>query len=283
MLHSLLLPLLLLQTQIIPPPDQPPATTAPAPTFDVGPLRIELMGVREMRFWTSDPTLAARVESDLQMRLRVQGERVDQIARVGTVILTDVVDDTGKALLDDALYKDVDKTATQTLTITPDRLRDTGLLLSARTRPSARGARQLKTLKGTLRVVLSKEKVKYSVLNPYQYYGHKIADPRLAALGIEIEVISPDQVENGPPGDRSITLHYKSKHEHVQAASFCDGWLRPLPTRDNWVKHKETGQPCQAFFFEPNIFNDEMQVVFEIHPQIDDLTLPIDIQNFELP
>jgi hypothetical protein len=282
MLHSLLLPLLCLQTQIIPPPDQPP-TTAPAPTYDVGPLRIELIGVREMRFWTSDPTLAARVESDLQMRLRVQGERVDQIARVGTVILTEVVDDTGKALLDDDLYKDVDKTATQTLTITPDRLRDTGLLLSARTRPSARGARQLKVFKGTLRVVLSKDKVKYTVLNPHQYYGQKIADARLAALGIEIEVISPDQVENSPPAERSIIIRYKTKREHVQNASFCDGWLRPLPTRDNWLKHKETGEQCQAFFFEPNVFNDEMQIVFEVHPQIDDVTLPIDIKGFELP
>jgi hypothetical protein len=275
--------LLLLVPQIIAPPDEPTTSPAAAPLYNTGPLRVELMGVREIRFWSSDPVLAARMESDLQMRLRIQGERVDEIVRTGSVLLTEVVDDTGKALIDETTYKDIDTKTTHTITITPDRLRDSGLLMSARTKPSARGARTLKVLHGTIRVILAKDKEKFTVVNPFHYYGQTLVDPRLAALGIEIEVLPADQLENAPAMERGIIFHYKTKREHVFNAAFCDGWMRPVPTRDSWINKKDTAEPCQAFFFEPSAFNDELQVVFEIHPQIEDRQLPIQIDDFALP
>jgi hypothetical protein len=280
MFYLSLLLLWLPQVAEVQPPTTAPATTAP--TYDQGPLRAEIVAMREMRFSAADPELAARMESDLRMQIRLRGEKITKVARNGELILTELVDDTGQSLLEPDAYTEADKTRTRPIMFPPERLRDNGLLLVSRSRPAARGAHKLSRLRGTVRLILADELEKYTIENPLQYYGQTIQDPRLQELGIKIDILPVDQLENGPPANRCIIFAYRNKGEHVQKASFCDGRMQPLMARDTWVT-TTSGEPCQLYYFDAGALTDEMQLVLEVHPQIEDLSVPVELDDIDLP
>lgn len=261
----------------------PAAQTAPAaPTFDQGPLRAEITAMREMRFRVSDPEMAAHLRSELGMQFRIRGERVDQIVRHGNLVLTEVIDDAGQSLVDPEALNELDKTTTRPPMVPADRLRSEGLTLLTRCSPSARGAKMLKVVKGTLRLILAEKTQRLTVDNPLQYHGRLIADPRLLEAGIEIEILPADEVEGAPPPQRCIVLKYNRKGEHVQRARFFDGWMRAMPARERWVTTK-SGEQCQLYDFGTSSLDDEMQLVLDVHPQIEDIQLPIELTDIPLP
>ena len=73
-----------------------------------------------------------------------------------------------------------------------------------------------------------------------------------------------------------------TKDDRIQKASFYDGAMKPIPARETQVTTK-SGAACQQFCFDAAAFNDEMQLVLDVHPQVDDLQLPVDMENVDLP
>ncbi|HPM24991.1 MAG TPA: hypothetical protein PLP66_13875, partial [Phycisphaerae bacterium] len=51
--------------------------------------------------------------------------------------------------------------------------------------------------------------------------------------------------------------------------------LPPVTTR--------SGVQCQMYYFDAAAFNDEMQLVLEVHPQIEDVLDPVELENVNLP
>lgn len=275
--------LLALLPQVTSAPVQEATPPTSAPTYDQGPLRVELIAMREVRIRATDPVMASRMESDLRMQFRLQGEPLMKLARFGNLILTELVDDTGATLIDDKTYTEADKTMTRPVNFPKDRLRDNGLPLTTRSKPTARGALKLRQIRGTVHLVLAEKTEKLTILNPLQYVGKVLPDPRLQELGIEVEVAPITEVENPPPAERSIILCYKTKGENVQGASFVDGTMKPIAAREMPV-NKTSGARCQLYYFDnAAAFNDEMQLVLEVHPQIEDIQLPIDLKDVDLP
>jgi hypothetical protein len=133
--------MLLLLPQVPASPAQEAPTPTTAPTYDEGPLRLELLAMREIRFSATDPEMAARLRSELGMQFRLQGERITQGVRQGNLIFTELVDDTGLTLLDADTYTEAERTTTRAVPVPPERLRSEGLVLTTRNKPSARGAR----------------------------------------------------------------------------------------------------------------------------------------------
>ncbi len=282
MLYVILI--LLLLPQVAPAPQeraQSPGQTEVSPCAQ-GPLRAEIVAMREIRYSARDPELASRLHSELGMQIRVCGERIDQIVRNGNPIFTELVDDTGRSLIDENTYSEQDKTITRPPMLPAERLRIDGLLLTTRVSNSARGAALLRRARGYVRVILAKDPVTLTIDNPLQYYGGTIADQRLKDLGIEIAVVPPDQVENAPPANRCVALEYKSKGDHVQRVSFVDGWMRQVPARDIWATKIEGGL-CQAYFFDTGMFNDDMQMVLEVFPTIEVIEVPLELSDVPLP
>lgn len=278
MVHLTLL--LMLLPQVVSAEASPEGTQKTA--VDEGPLRLEITAMREIRFSAEDPDIAARMRSELGMQVRVAGERIGEVVRHGNVVFTEVVDDTGKVLAKEADYTEEDRTATRTPMFPPERLEEDGLVLTTRVEPSARGATKMARIRGYIRLILAKESVHATVINPFQFLGKQIEDPRLAQYGVDIEVVPVDQIENAPPADRCIVFRYLKKGEHVNAVKFYDGWMRQQATRDTWVKTKE-GEQVHMHYFDARGFNDELQAVFEIHPEVEDMNLQIEMNEVALP
>jgi hypothetical protein len=280
---SLLLLLLLPQPGQNPQPE-PPATEPEAPTvaYDEGPLRVEFVAMREVRMRAAEPELAGRMQSDLRIQVRIAGEPLKQVAQYGNVILTEMVDDQGKSLINDDTYTDEEREIMRPLNIPVTRLAQDGLKLVTQTDPASRGAAKLTKMRGTVRLVLADKTEQITIDNPFQYLGGKIADPRLEELGIEIAVVSAADVENAPPANRCIVLNYVNKGEHVQGATFFDGWMRPLNVRNATVNLTD-GTPVQLYYFDAGKLTDETQMVLEVHPKVEQVDVPVNLDGLELP
>ncbi len=274
--------LLFWSPQVAQPATQPTTQPTTAPTYDEGPLRAELLAMREIRISATNPEMAARLRPELGMQFRIRGARITQIVRQGTWIFTELVDDTGQSLLDADTYSEADKTSTRPLMVQVERLKTEGLIVTTRAKLAARGARTLKQVRGSIRLILADRSEKLTIENPLQYHGQTIADPRLKTLGVEVRLVPADELEGAPPANRCIVLQYPTGGEHVQRASFYDGAMRPIPARDSAMTTK-SGAPCQMYYFDATPFNNEMQLVLEIHPQVDDVQVPIEINNLDLP
>ncbi len=274
--------LLLLVPQVATAPADEPTTQPAAPVYDQGPLRSEFVAMREVRLRADDPELAARMQSDLRIQVRLMGAQLLEISRFGDLVLTECVDDTGKSLIDEEVNEATDADTTRAMTFQPQRLRDNGLPLTTRLLPAARTATQLKTARGSVRLILAGETVSLTIPNPLQYHGGMVEDPRLAEMGLEVHIVPASEVENGPPADRCIILQYKTKGEHVKQAAFVDGWMRPISARDTPIETK-AGEPCQLYYFDRGAFNDELQLVLDIHPTVEDIRVPVNLDGLELP
>jgi hypothetical protein len=282
--------LLLLSAQVPAGTGQVPAaapqetpTTMPAPTYDQGPLRAEVVAMREIRFRATDPEMAARLKSELDMQVRIQGERITQVVRQGNLIFTELVDDTGQSLLDADTYTEADRTMTRPMPPQQvERLRTDGLILTTRNKQSTRGAVKLKVMRGAIRLILAEKTEKVTIADPLEYYDKSIGDSRLKEFGIEIKIVPVDQLETPTPPNRCLLLHYVSKGDHIQKVSFVDGAMKPVPARETQVTTK-SGVTCQQFYFDTAPINNELQLVLDVLPQMDDIQLPIDMENVDLP
>lgn len=281
---SIVLPVLLLFAQEIQtiPAQQGAQPAAPAVDYTQGELRAEITAMREMRFSIDDPALAGRFRSELALQVRVAGTPLPRIVRHGNLLLTEVVDDTGHALVTDETYSEADRTTTRPQAIPLARLQSEGLLLATRCEVSQRGAKELRRLRGEVQLFLADEAETVTIVNPFQYVGRIVEHPRLAELGIEIEVVAPERLQSTPPANRTIVLQYKSRPEQVKSALFYDGWMRQLPARDTVVQTRDE-QNATMFYFDVGQINNEIQLVFEVHPKVEEIRLPIDLTSVALP
>ena len=279
MFYSSLLLALLSQVPGAPIQEEPPGAD---PAYDQGPLTVEFVAMREMRLRTNDPDLAARMQPDLRMQFRVQGERLSKISRYGNLVLTELVDDTGQSLIDPEALKDLDADTTRVNTFGAERLRTNGLLVTTRHEPAARAAHVLSKVRGEIRLIIADETEQLTIDDPFQFLGGKIEHPRLAELGIELEVMPAEQFDNSPPADRCLLLHHLAKAEHVRKVSFADGWMRPLRARAGSLTSR-SGVKCQSHYFDAGPLTNELQLVLEIHPTIEDVRLELNLDGLELP
>lgn len=281
---SIVLPVLFLFAQEIQtiPAQQGAQPAAPAVDYTQGELRAEITAMREMRFSIDDPAMAGRFRSELALQVRVAGTPLPRIVRHGNLLLTEVVDDTGHALVTDETYSEADRTTTRPQAIPLARLQSEGLLLATRCEVSQRGAKELRRLRGEVQLFLADEAETVTIVNPFQYVGRIVEHPRLAELGIEIEVVAPERLQSTPPANRTIVLQYKSRPEQVKSALFYDGWMRQLPARDTVVQTRDE-QNATMFYFDVGQINNEIQLVFEVHPKVEEIRLPIDLTNVALP
>jgi hypothetical protein len=278
------LSLLLLLVPQEPPPAGPPAEpNAPVVRLDVGPLRGEIVAMREMRFFLKEPEANTRMQSELGFQIRIVGERITEIVRTSSILLlTEVVDDTGKSLVDNSNISEAEKKGTRAVRQSADQVRSAGLAFLARCKPAERSAKQLKIVRGTVRLILAKDTERVTVDNPLQWVGKKIENPRLKELGVEVEIVPYDQLENAPPAERSIAFRYTAKGENVQAITFYDGSLRSVPARDTTVQTK-SGEAVSLYYFDAAGLNSEIQAIFDIHPTVEDIPLEIKLENVPLP
>lgn len=281
--------LMLLLQQAGPPATQPQPPTppkqpavSPAPTYDHGPLRIEITAMFDARYWFQEEQPGTR-ESDLRMQLRISGQRITEIARVGTVILDEATDDTGKALVAPDSQTDEEREATRPVNLAPERLRSTGLLLTAGMGSPNRAAKSVK-LRGSVRLILAEGHEEITIDNPLQYVGQTLAHERLKELGVEIRVVSPAELadEQPPSAASTFSIQYVKGQEHVRSLGFYNGWMSVIRHRERPLKTKD-GQAVVGCGLIGAELNGDSQLVIDVYPRVDDIQLPIEIDELKLP
>lgn len=253
------------------------------PRYDQGPWKVEVTAMREMRLLYFDDEERSNRESNFAIQVRVQGERIGDVTRYGELILDELVDDTGKSLIAEGDFTDEMRERTRVQTMPPEHLARSGLQIVARTtHTSARGAERIAKIKGTVRLVLAEEAETVTILDPAQYYGQTIKDPRLAAMGIEIQIASLDDLAAPPPG-RCLVIRYLAKQDNVKSIRFFDGWMRPMQYRERPVQLKDSDERVMAYCFDTPMFNNEMQIVLDVHPNVEIVQAPLAETDIPLP
>lgn len=211
------------------PTTQPAVTTAP--TFNHGPLRGEVIAVYDARYWFLEKEPGER-ESELHMRFRFLGEKIDEAVSAAIIVIDEAVDNTGKVITGHHADIDEQHTIANPLNQTPERLRANGLVLQTRVESPSRGACTV-SLRGSVRVIFGRDAREVTIDNPLQYLDKTIENEQLKELGVEIRAVLPEQLQGGTPPNpnRIFVLQYIKGQERVQGVSFHDAWMKPIRHR----------------------------------------------------
>jgi hypothetical protein len=266
-----------IRSQTPPPPDQPEVF------YNTGPMKLDPLFYQESRVRNLDPTRPAQADNRASLQFRLGGERLEKIVRVGNLILSEVVDDQGKSLIEADTYTEADKTGMRPMTLPAERIRTAGLTLPTRFPPPSRGAKTLKTIKGKLKLIYATSDTKQvTVDNPNQFQGKLIENPALKEMGIEVVLGSPESIEPSPPSGRTLVFEIKNNRNKIREIQLFDANMKQLRARPSDTKTKD-GTPAIVLLGEPGAFNADIQVVFDCYPSIEEGEIDLNISDFELP
>lgn len=261
-------------------PEEPPT-----PVFDHGPLRLEIGAMFDARLWFRENQLGQR-PSELQMQLRVVGDRLGEIARYGNVIFTEAVDDTGKSLLKADAYTEEDKTVTRPQPSPIEELRKSGLRLPARLDSPSRAANTIR-LRGSIRLILGQDKRAVTIDKPLQYLegDGQVKNDELHELGVGLRIRSAEDLKldaKPPPPGKILVLQYLQGQEKVHSVTLYDGWLKEIPKRERQMTTTD-GADVLVLTLAAAEIDVNTQLVLEVFPKIEDIRLPVEIDAQPLP
>lgn len=266
------------------PASQPGSAPAKPPSpHGLGPLRVELSAVLEgrYRYFDQDQTQPTR-ENELRMQFRVAGADVLRVVRHGNVLLDEVTDDAGQSLFDPATITAEQRTTARLSSTPPERLAESGLLMVGQCKASSRTAQKLRTVRGSVKLVLSSAYQEVTIVNPQQYVGKAIDIPRLKELGVEATVLAPETFT--PPADpkTSYTLLYTVGADRVRGASFYDGWMNVVRSRPTPVQTPD-GKEAQQYRLMGGAIDEKSQIVIQIFPDAREETVRFELKDVQLP
>lgn len=255
----------------------PPAP--PAPSLLVGPVRVELQSVQESRSATFLDTKTT--ESSLTLQFRVVGEKLTAVARFGPPVITEIVDDSGASLLDPKIDAPRNDAITRRLSMSPQQLERVGISLTATALGPRREARQIKSLRGTVRLVNASQKESIYVDHPRGVQGQMLTHPRLKELGVEVRVLEAGDPARTANSKRHVGLRFLKGGERLHDVAFCDPWLRPLRSK-GWDMKTNAGEDCLVYVTDADL-GEEHVMVIELYTDIEDIRLPIELHDLPLP
>ena len=260
--------------------ETPQATTAP--TTQEGPMRVELVGIQEMREAYLGPKVERPSRSQLTLGMVMAGARLKEVVKVGNVIFTEVVDETGKSLIGPDTYDEKKRTSLGPVQVTLEVIMRGGIRLVSKLEPTARNAATITKLKGTVRVLYATDMEEITIVNPRQLMGTIIVHPRLKELGIEIRVMPAGDPRGAPPQDRFIVLQVLTKENHVSGVEFQDAWMRRMATRPRLMK-TNAGEDCMLYQVSRGNLDVDSQMVIQVYPELEEAQLEVEFNDVPLP
>lgn len=264
-----------------PAPAATPPGDAPSETL-TGPLRAEVIGIIETR--RSLPNAAARAggESELIVQMRLCGEHLPEIARAARPYFTEAVDETGRSLLPESGYTEQDRTETFRIRASIESLRERGLTMGPKLQAAARAASKF-SLKGKMRLIRAGGPTEDIVISsPAELRGQTLDHPRLRELGIQIALVAPGRLPSTPGGQTAIAVEQIGKVEQVKSIEFYDAWLQRIRVNPRNAKTTDDKQ-VSMWVFPDTAASENLQMVVEVWPQVEDFELPIEIKDISLP
>lgn len=257
-----------------------PAAQA-GPATQEGAMRLVIAGMGEWRVRFPEPPRGDMQKSLMQVQFKLRGADMKKIARIGDVILTEAVDDTGKTLLDPNQYSEEQRKSTRVIEVNDAMVNDGGVPFLAQLMATARGSKTIKTLKGYVNVAYAGPVEEIVVGNPLKYKDGTIDHPRLKELGVTIRVIAPG-AESVPADNKSIGLMITEGKDKVQGTEFHDEWMRRTPERTRPSK-TEKGEEFITYQLQSGQFGDSTELVLKVFTDLRTEQVMIDMKDVELP
>lgn len=245
-------------------------------------MRVRLVGLREIRAEYLTPDIQRRNPSQMNLAMLLAGGRLKELVRVGKVILSEAVDETGKALVGPETYSEQDRSQTRPVEITPAMIQQGGLPLRADLSPAARSAARIARLKGVLRVVYARQVEQITISNPRGLMGELISHPRLEELGIEIRVLPPGDPRGVPMRGTFLAVQFRKNAEQVKGLEFYNEWMQKLGAHPRQMK-SNAGEDCTLYQITRGRLGPDSQMVIQVYPQIERAEIPVEFHDVPLP
>lgn len=246
-----------------------------------GPMRLELLGVFEQRVRYAGRTPGVAMSPSLRVQLKLTGEKLPYLARIGQPFVEQATDDAGQSLvrLEDPRSDAGERT--KAYTVSPGTLRAGHLPLEVNLKPTSRNARTIAQLKGFLSVGYSKQTEEVTILDPLSFTGRTLDHPRLLELGVQIEMVEPEASETGGPG-RGLGLRIRSGEDLVKTFEVYDANFRVVGTRASNRKPVDADPYILLSTMGVTLTADHTLVVI-LYPDLEREKIAFDLKDIELP
>lgn len=245
-------------------------------------MRVEIAGMVETRFRFVEPPPGPPPPARLQIQFKLRGARLKEIVRLGNLIFTEVVDETGKAMVDPNTYDKEKLTGSRVIENVEQIISQQGGIATVEAfELSSRSARRISTMKGHWRVYYASAPDEIVLEDPLRYAGQVVDHPRLAALGVKIRVYGPGQ-EGLPADGKQVGVQILEGEEKVQGTDFYDDWYRLISSRPRPMTDSN-GATFLAYRAGATPFSSEHQMVVRVFSDVSSQEIPVEFHDVELP
>ena len=260
---------------------QPPAQQpAPPPT---GPMRIEPFGIQDVRIAFFGQTPERPQEPRARFLFKLTGERILKVDRVGKLIIEEMVDDSGKTLVDPGVFNDRDRSSTNPVPASANIAQNGFVALDYTcTTPPLRNATKITKGKGYVNVVYGGPTEEITIDNPMQHVGKAIDHPRLKELGLTVRILKPGEESAEPADNRGIPIRIEAGDEMVKNIDMYDEWMKRMNIRPRMAKTQKD-EPYFYYQVMGGIITPDCQLVLTVHKKIEREKVPFEIKDLALP
>lgn len=244
-------------------------------------MRVVLTALAEQRVIFTEPGNTQEAPTFLRVQFKLQGADLNKVARIGNVVITEAIDDTGKALVDPSTYDNEKLTGSRPIEINEQIISQGGPAFVEAFTVSTRGATKLKTLRGRLNVTYASDPIEVIFENPLQYAGQELDHPDLKKYGVRVKLIGPGQ-EGIPPDDKAIGVLTLEGKDRIHSVEFFDDWMRRMPVRPRELTTADN-QSYTAYRSGSGNFTEETQLIIKVFPEVKTAELPVEYHNISLP
>lgn len=253
----------------------------PSPTTQEGAMRLVLTAIGEQRIRMLEP-LPNETPSDwMRIQVKIKGAELPDVARVGQLIIEEMVDDTGRSLIDPAKYDETRRTETRPFEVNDRIIQGGGIPLVEQVGVSARGSTKLTSLKASVKVVYATGLEEIRIESPMDYRGGVIEHPRLRELGVQIRVFGPGE-EGVAEGNTELGLHIVSGEDRVKSVEFFDDWFRRINARPRSAT-TAAGDTFTVYSAAPAQYTRDGELLLKVFTNIRSDELKLETKDVALP
>lgn len=277
----------------------PPGETIPiqeAPKAAVsGPMRAEVLAILDYRVRVIGEVPGGAPKPTFRVIMKVTGERLYEVFRIGKLIVDDLSDDTGTKFIDPSAYSEADRTEMQPLANVQAVTSQGYIMLDANpvanpgTSPGesaiktpARSAKSL-NVRGFVNVALGSEEANVDIDGAARKPGELLSHAKLDQLGIKVRVLKLGDEANEAADGKGIALRFEAGEDMVKNIEFYDDWMKKIGTRPRPGTAKD-GKPY-TYYSIGNVgpINDDWQLTLTVFGKVEKMKLELDAKNVELP
>ena len=261
-----------------------PKDEAAIALYTSGPMRLELVAIREQRvLFTEDPGAVAQ-PSTMAVMMKMRGDRLRDVVRIGHLIIEEMVDDTGRSLYETAVANTEDRLNFMRPHPVTDAIVEAGGIqfVEQSILAAAREAKTIQLFRGYVNTVFGSGAEEVKVDNLLRFAGSEIQHKRLAELGIRLKIYGPGQA-NIPLNSGSLGVVVVDGVQRFQGIDFYDDWLRTLPTRQRPSNFE--GEPFTLYTPTPAgaLITDDTTLMIKVLANVTEEKVPFVITNAYLP